>query len=167
MLQNVSTSELKEQMQSGLSQHEIEQEYLCNALAALPEDSPGAEVSRLLGTVFPDQGCFAVPPKESEAFEKRVEKLLRVLTQSVHNRYFETIVLNGPLIGALMVSMLAHRDSISKVNYLMRMMSCYECINVCARTATGVSGASLGGHDSQLLPKCCRKWSQELQVSNG
>ncbi|CAI5743435.1 unnamed protein product [Hyaloperonospora brassicae] len=116
VLQNVSTSELKQHVQeSGLSLQETEEAYLCNALAALPEDSPGVGFVRLLGKVFPDQGCFAVPPRESEAFQKRVEKLSRVFTQSVHNRYLDSIVLNGPLIGVLMASMLARRDNISTV----------------------------------------------------
>ncbi|OWZ22091.1 NADdependent malic enzyme [Phytophthora megakarya] len=113
VLQNVTTSELKEQVQeSGLSLQETEQTYLCNALAALPEDSPAARFSKLFENVFPDQGCFAVPPRESNAFEKRIDKLSRVFTDSIHNRYLKGVVLNGPLIGSIVVSMLAHRDNV-------------------------------------------------------
>ncbi|KAG7385312.1 hypothetical protein PHYPSEUDO_001614 [Phytophthora pseudosyringae] len=115
VLQNVTTAELKEQVQeSGLSLQETEQTYLCNALAALPEDSPGAGFNKLFETVFPDQGCFAVPPRGTEAFEKRVEKLSRVFTDSIHNRYLKGVVLNGPLVGSIVVSMLAHRDNVFK-----------------------------------------------------
>ncbi|KAG3117475.1 hypothetical protein PI124_g4246 [Phytophthora idaei] len=115
VLQNVTTGELKEQVQeSGLSLQEAEQTYLCNALAALPQDSPGAAFSKLFETVFPDQGCFAVPSRGTDAFEKRVEKLSRVFTDSIHNRYLKGVVLNGPLIGSIVVSMLAHRDNVFK-----------------------------------------------------
>ncbi|ETN22757.1 hypothetical protein, variant 2 [Phytophthora nicotianae INRA-310] len=115
VVQNVTTGELKEQVQeSGLSLQEAEQTYLCNALAALPEDSSSAFFSKLFETVFLDQGCFAVPPRGSEAFEKRVEKLSRVFTDSIHNRYLKGVVLNGPLIGSIVVSMLAHRDNVFK-----------------------------------------------------
>ncbi|KAG3019594.1 hypothetical protein PC121_g4736 [Phytophthora cactorum] len=115
VLQNVTTGELKEQVQeSGLSLQEAEQTYLCNALAALPQDSPGAAFSKLFKTVFPDQGCFAVPSRGTDAFEKRVEKLSRVFTDSIHNRYLKGVVLNGPLIGSIVVSMLAHRDNVFK-----------------------------------------------------
>ncbi|KAI9997242.1 hypothetical protein PInf_000682 [Phytophthora infestans] len=115
VLQNVTTGELKEQVQeSGLSLQEAEQTYLCNALAALPGDSAGAEFSKLFESIFPDQGCFAVPPTGTEAFEKRLEKLSRVFTDSIHNRYLKGVVLNGPLIGSIVVSMLAHRDNVFK-----------------------------------------------------
>eukprot|EP00644_Phytophthora_capsici_P004362 jgi/Phyca11/7195/fgenesh1_pm.PHYCAscaffold_17_\ len=115
VLENVTTGELKEQVQeTGLSLQEVEQTYLCNALAALPEDSPSAGFSKLFETVFPDQGCFAVPPRGTETFEKRVEKLSRVFTDSIHNRYLKGVVLNGPLIGSIVVSMLAHRDDVFK-----------------------------------------------------
>ncbi|KAF1793131.1 P-loop containing nucleoside triphosphate hydrolase [Phytophthora cactorum] len=115
VLQNVTTGELKEQVQeSGLSLQEAEQTYLCNAFAALPQDSPGAAFSKLFETVFPDQGCFAVPSRGTDAFEKRVEKLSRVFTDSIHNRYLKGVVLNGPLIGSIVVSMLAHRDNVFK-----------------------------------------------------
>ncbi|KAJ8556669.1 hypothetical protein ON010_g9296 [Phytophthora cinnamomi] len=112
---NVTTSQLKEQVQeSGLSLQETEQTYLCNALAALPMHTPGAEFSTFFEAVFPDQGCFTVPPIESEAFGKRLDKLSRVFTDSVHNRYLKGVVLNGPLIGSIVVSMLAHRDNVFK-----------------------------------------------------
>ncbi|KAE9030979.1 hypothetical protein PR003_g9965 [Phytophthora rubi] len=115
VLQNVTTSQMKEQVQeSGLSLQETEQTYLCNALAALPTHSPGAEFSTFFEAVFPDQGCFAVPPIESDAFGKRLDKLSRVFTDSVHNRYPKGVVLNGPLIGSIVVSMLAHPDNVFK-----------------------------------------------------
>ncbi|KAF1783552.1 P-loop containing nucleoside triphosphate hydrolase [Phytophthora cactorum] len=102
VLQNVTTGELKEQVQeSGLSLQEAEQTYLCNAFAALPQDSPGAAFSKLFET-------------RNDAFEKRVEKLSRVFTDSIHNRYLKGVVLNGPLIGSIVVSMLAHRDNVFK-----------------------------------------------------
>ncbi|EGZ23816.1 hypothetical protein PHYSODRAFT_478442 [Phytophthora sojae] len=115
VLQNVTTSQVKEQVQeSGLSLQETEQTYLCNALAALPTHSPAAEFCTFFEAVFPDQGCFSVPPIESEAFSKRLDKLSRVFTDSVHNRYLKGVVLNGPLIGSIVVSMLAHRDNVFK-----------------------------------------------------
>ncbi|GMF29329.1 unnamed protein product [Phytophthora lilii] len=113
VLHNVSTSELKEQVQeTGLSLQETEQTYLCNALAALSEGSPAAAFSKLFASVFPDQGAFAVPAHGSDVYEKRLEKLSRVFTDSVHNRYLKGVVLNGPLIGSIVVSMLAHRDNV-------------------------------------------------------
>ncbi|CAI5704223.1 unnamed protein product [Peronospora effusa] len=115
VLQNVTTSELKEQVQkSGLSLQETEHAYLCKALATLPKDSPSAELSKLFESTFPEQGLYAVPPRESDAFEKRMEKLLRVFTDSIHNRYLKGIVLNGPLLSSIAVSMLARREDVFK-----------------------------------------------------
>ncbi|KAL4175828.1 hypothetical protein KRP22_000787 [Phytophthora ramorum] len=115
VLQNVTTSELKEQVQeSGLSLQETEQTYLCSALAAQPTQSPGAAFCTFFEAVYADQGCFAVPPRGSETFEKRIDKLSRSFTDSVHNRYLKGVVLNGPLIGSILVSMLAHRDNVFK-----------------------------------------------------
>jgi hypothetical protein len=123
VLQNVTTSELKDQVQeSGLSLQEAEQTYLCNALAALPEGSPAASFSKLFESVFPDQGCFTIPPRGSEAFEKRVDKLSRSFMDSVHNRYLKGVVLNGPLIGSVVVSMLAHRDDVFKVHWYLSVV---------------------------------------------
>ncbi|KAG7394503.1 hypothetical protein PHYBOEH_005082 [Phytophthora boehmeriae] len=113
LLQNVSTLALKEQVQeTGLSLQETEQTYLCNALAAQPEGSPGENFSKLFQSAFPDQMCFIIPSRESDAFEKRVEKLTRLFMDSVHNQYAKGVVLNGPLIGSIVVSMLAHRDNV-------------------------------------------------------
>ncbi|RMX69572.1 hypothetical protein DD238_002240 [Peronospora effusa] len=115
VLQNVTTSELKEQVQkSGLSLQETEHAYLCKALATLPKDSPSAELSKLFESTFSEQGLYAVPPRESDAFEKRMEKLLRVFTDSIHNRYLKGIVLNGPLLSSIAVSMLARREDVFK-----------------------------------------------------
>lgn len=113
MLQDVTTKKLKEQVQeSGLSLQRTEQTYLCNALAALPHDSPSARASMFLESAFSDQRCFIISQKGTEAFEKRVEKLMRVFTDSIHNQYFDNVVLNGPLLGSIMVSMLAHTDNV-------------------------------------------------------
>ncbi|KAF4323444.1 hypothetical protein BBO99_00000023 [Phytophthora kernoviae] len=55
-----------------------------------------------------------VPLRESDAFDKRVEKLVRLFMDSVHNQYMKGVVLNGPLIGSIVISMLAHRDNVFK-----------------------------------------------------
>ncbi|CAH0520096.1 unnamed protein product [Peronospora belbahrii] len=116
VLQNVTINELKEQMkESGLSRQETEQTYLCNALAALPKNSPEAALSKLFESVFPDQNLFVMPPRGSETFEKQVGKLSRLFTDSIHNRYHNKIVLNGPLVCSIAVSMLAHRENVFKV----------------------------------------------------
>ncbi|RLN80567.1 hypothetical protein BBJ28_00000167 [Nothophytophthora sp. Chile5] len=115
LLQNVTTSELKEQVQgSGLSLQDTEQVYLSNAMTAQPADSPGGAFCELFQSVFPDQACFTIPPKDSDAFPKRMEKLMRLFMDSIHNRYMKGVVLNGPLLGSIVVSMLAHRDNVFK-----------------------------------------------------
>lgn len=115
ILQNVSSSEVKEQVkESGLSLQDTEQAYLCNAIAEQPAGAPGSEFCAFFQVVYPDQACFTIPPRESDAFEKRVDKLRRTFMDSVHNRYVKGVVLNGPLIGSIIVSMLAHRDNVFK-----------------------------------------------------
>lgn len=115
VLQNVCSSEVKERVkESGLSLQETEQAYLCNAIAEQPAGSQGSEFCEFFQVVYPDQACFTIPPKESDAFKKRVDKLTRTFLNSVHNHYVKGVVLNGPLFGSIIVSMLAHRDNVFK-----------------------------------------------------
>ena len=102
---------------SGLSLQESEQTYLCKALAALPKNSPSVELCKLFESLFSDQGLYAIPPRGSETFEKRMKKLLQVFTDSIHNQYHEGVVLNGPLFNSITESMLARREDVSKVLY--------------------------------------------------
>ncbi|TDH65732.1 hypothetical protein CCR75_003603 [Bremia lactucae] len=113
VLQNVTTAKIKEKVQeSGLSLQQIEQTYMCNALAALTDDSPSARAIKLFEAIYSNSRCFPVPPKETEAFKSRVEKLLRVLTDPIHNIYHKNMVFNGPLAGFVLVTMLSCRDNV-------------------------------------------------------
>ncbi|KAL7689513.1 putative guanylate-binding protein [Plasmopara halstedii] len=115
VLQNVSAGELKEQIQkSELSLQEMEQTYLCNALATLPDGSPYAQATKFYETAFSDQKCFTMPQIGIELFKKRLEKLMRVLTDSIQNRYSNGVILTGPLLGSIIVSMMAHSDNVYK-----------------------------------------------------
>lgn len=120
LLQNVSTSDLKERVgEKNMTMHEVELSYLRNAFAAVAPDSRAATLYEELLTVLPDQSCFPVPASDSSAYEKRIEKLARTLAESGRNRYLKGVLLNGPLFSSILVSMLAHRPNPFKVQMIV------------------------------------------------
>lgn len=125
LLQNVSTSELKERVgEKSLSIQEVEQTYLRNVLSELPPGSAAAVLSDQLASHFSDQTCFSVPASTSSAFAKRMEKLAQALVDSGRNRYLKGVLLNGPLLSSILVSMLAHRPNPFKVQYSIQSRIC-------------------------------------------
>ncbi|DAZ94136.1 TPA: hypothetical protein N0F65_010380 [Lagenidium giganteum] len=114
MMQNVSTSELKERYGKAAATAEMEQTYVREVLG---NQAPGTAVGQFCDqflAAFPDQSCFPMPAFDSTAFVKRSEKLNRFIVESGRNRYNKGVLLNGPLLGSLLVSMLAHQNSIAQ-----------------------------------------------------
>ncbi|TMW63296.1 hypothetical protein Poli38472_002237 [Pythium oligandrum] len=113
LLRNVTSGELKERVgDKNLTAQEVEHSYLRKAFADQSGDI--AAFDEQFRNAFPEQFLCALPPEDSSAYDKRVEKLLRTLMESGKNRYAKGVQLNGPLFGSLLVSMLAHRDNIYK-----------------------------------------------------
>lgn len=116
LLQNLSTSNLKDRVaEKNLSMQEVETSYLRNAFSALAPESSSAQFCEQLYSIFPEQTCFPLPASDVSSFEKRIEKLSRTLLESGRNRYLKGVMLNGPLLSSILVSMLAHRPNPFKV----------------------------------------------------
>lgn len=115
LLQNTTTSMLKERVQGkNMTAQDAEAAYIRDVLAS-QQSGPNALLCDQLQAAFPDQTCFPLPKEGTEAFTKRMEKLVRVLLESERNRYAKGAVLNGPLFESILVSMLAHRDNVFQV----------------------------------------------------
>ncbi|GAB9469357.1 hypothetical protein Gpo141_00006637 [Globisporangium polare] len=111
LLQNLSTSNLKDSVAKNLSMQEVENTYLRNAFSTLAPESSSAQFYEQLFPIFPEQSCFPLPPSDASTFEKRIEKFSRTLMESGRNRYLKGVLLNGPLLSSILVSMLAHRPN--------------------------------------------------------
>ncbi|GLD93036.1 hypothetical protein PINS_up001628 [Pythium insidiosum] len=111
LLQNVTSNDLKDRVgEKNVSIQEVEQTYLRSVFANQPPHL--VQLYEQLRAAFPDQICCPIPRPDSAAYNKRVDKLSRVLMESGRNRYLKGVMLNGPLFGSILVSMLAHRDNI-------------------------------------------------------
>lgn len=153
--------------------HEVENSYLRNAFSALAPESSSAQFYEQLFSIFPEQTCFPLPPSDASSFEKRIEKLSRTLLESGRNRYLKGVLLNGPLLSSILVSMLAHRPNPFKVQ--IDTQASYPCVLIhlanstvcCLVTLAGIQGKDLERHDPQLLPQHCGVRHQNVQVAHG
>lgn len=101
-----------------MTAQDAEAAYMRDVLAA-QQSGPSALLCNQLQSAFPDQTCFPLPDENTESFAKRMEKLVRVLLESERNRYAKGAVLNGPLFESILVSMLAHRDNVFQVCFML------------------------------------------------
>lgn len=120
LLQNVTTSTLKERVQGkNLTVQEAEFAYLRSFMSSQQQaaaNPTNALLCEQLQAAFSDQSCFPVPNEGSDAFPKRMEKLARTCLESERNHYVKGAVLNGPLFESILVSMLAHRANVFQVS---------------------------------------------------